>query len=232
VLPEIEELVRKATAIASAGGWPGPAPEHLLLAILDEPAGAAVLENAGADVAELRTQTHYILRGAPKRDIAIQPWLEAVEGVEAQSGRGPINVATLLAQLMAVPMAPIKLLEDQGVSRADVLSVIEHGVARTKSIPTARLVNGGRAVGAKGRYNIVFHNDSYTTYNFVCYLLERHFDLDPDEARDLALEISNTGSAALGPYKLKQALRLVEMIASEAYEAGFPLKLSCEALPD
>ena len=231
--PETEALVEHATQLARAGGWSGAGVEHLFLAMLDDDLGRSILTQAGARIDDLRTQIGWILRGAPKRDLDAAQWLSAIEALDLQARRGDLTVGLLLSHLMATRTAVTKILAEQGVSRVDVLNVVVHGTSRTTSIPSARVVRGAGEHRADKhvRYRVVFHNDQFTSIEFVCDVLDRHVGMRQATARSFATEVDHMGVASLGPYKLKHALKLIELVTREAHAAGFPLKLSCEPIP-
>jgi ATP-dependent Clp protease adaptor protein ClpS len=234
--PEITSIVESSRSLAQAGGWTGVTVEHVFLAILDDERGRSMLSQAGANVVELRMQIEGILRGAPKRgDIAMDPspWIAELDDQDVTRKRGSLTIGSLIWHLMNSQTAVAPLLAAQGVAGVDILNLVVHGISRTTTIPSARIVRGGGQLRADKRalYRVVFHNDQFTTVEFVCDVLDQHVGMGHDAARTFATEVDQTGSASLGPYKLKHALKLIDLVTREAHAAGFPLKLSCEAIP-
>jgi ATP-dependent Clp protease adapter protein ClpS len=233
--PEITSILETAINLAQAGGWSGVGVEHMFLAILGDEVGRTMLSGAGANVVELRMQIDGILRGTPKRDLShsLVAWVFEREADDVRRKRGSLTIGSLIWHLMNTQTVVKPLLAAQGVAPVDVLHLHVHGNARTTTIPSARVVRGGGDARADKRalYRVVFHNDSFTTFAFVCDVLDRHVGMGHDAARSFATEVDQVGSASLGPYKLKHALKLIGLITREAHAAGHPLKLSCEPVP-
>jgi ATP-dependent Clp protease adapter protein ClpS len=233
--PEITSIVETALKLAQAGGWSGIGVEHVFLAILDDQVGRSMLSQTGANVVELRMQIDGILRGTPKRDLShsLVTWVFEREADDVRRKRGSLTIGSLIWHLMNTQTAVVPLLAAQGVAPVDILNLVVHGISRTTAIPSARIVRGGGEARADKRapYRVVFHNDQFTTLAFVCDLLDRHVGMGHDAARGFAAEVDQAGSASLGPYKLKHALKLIDLITREAHAAGHPLKLSCEPVP-
>jgi ATP-dependent Clp protease adapter protein ClpS len=233
--PEITSIVETAIKLAQAGGWSGVGVEHVFLAILDDEVGRSMLSQAGANVVELRMQIDGILRGTPKRDLshALVAWIVEREVDDVTRKRGSLTIGSLIWHLMNTQTAVVPLLAAQGVAPVDILNLVVHGISRTTTIPSARIVRGGGEARTDKRalYRVVFHNDPFTTFAFVCDVLDRHVGMGHDAARGFAAEVDLAGSASLGPFKLKHALKLIDLITREAHAAGHPLKLSCEPVP-
>src|SRR5690606_32192594 len=116
--------------------------EHLLLALLDNPSASAVLRACGADVAKLSTdlrniiaETVPVLSGEDARDT--QPTLgfprvlqRAVYHVQS-SGRKEVTGANVLVAIFGEKDShAVYFLNQQEVTRLDIVNFISHGVAK------------------------------------------------------------------------------------------------------
>ena len=77
------------------------------------------------------------------------------------------------------------------------------------------------------RYKVVFHNDDFTTMDFVVKVLTVVFFKTAVEAERLMLEVHNTGSAVVGIYTCDVAKSKVRKATAMARAEGFPLRLEC-----
>ncbi|RKZ37132.1 MAG: ATP-dependent Clp protease ATP-binding subunit ClpA, partial [Gammaproteobacteria bacterium] len=116
--------------------------EHLLFALLDNPAAAKVLRSCGADVDQLRRELgEYLEESTPilpaDDDRETQPTLgfqrvlqRAVFNVQS-SGRKEVNGANVLVAIYGERESQAAyLLNKHGVTRLDVVNYISHGIAK------------------------------------------------------------------------------------------------------
>jgi ATP-dependent Clp protease ATP-binding subunit ClpA len=118
--------------------------EHLLYAIVNDPAGEEILAACGADPARLRAETRRHLeeevdtlpRGVhsaePIQTLAFRRALQiAILHVENSGREEGVSVGDLLAALLGQPKtAAAKMLLAQGVTRLDVLNYVSHGITK------------------------------------------------------------------------------------------------------
>jgi ATP-dependent Clp protease ATP-binding subunit ClpA len=118
--------------------------EHLLLALADDPDANDVLESVGIDLEALRKGLEEFLGAhvqaasedvVPTETASFRRVLEHALIHIQSSGREELDGAHLLASIFqAKDSHAVWLLEEQGVTRLDVLSYISHGIQRVGEI--------------------------------------------------------------------------------------------------
>lgn len=78
------------------------------------------------------------------------------------------------------------------------------------------------------RFKVVFHNDDYTTQEFVVYVLMRFFHKNEAEARHIMLTVHFKGAAVAGVYTKDVAETKAQQVMDLAREHGMPLLLTTE----
>ena len=78
------------------------------------------------------------------------------------------------------------------------------------------------------RYRVIFHNDDYTTMEFVVDALVRFFHKSQAEATHIMLTVHKKGSAVAGIYTRDIAETKVEEVMKHARESGMPLLVTAE----
>jgi len=77
-------------------------------------------------------------------------------------------------------------------------------------------------------YRVVFHNDDYTTRDFVVMTLMRYFHMTHSESTTLMLQIHTQGKGIAGIYPFDIATTKRTQVESLAREYEMPLRLSVE----
>lgn len=77
-------------------------------------------------------------------------------------------------------------------------------------------------------WKVIFHNDDSTPMEFVISLLVGVFKHDESYAKDLTLEIHNTGSAIVGIYTHEIAEQKGIEATQISRSNGYPLEISLE----
>ena len=124
--------------------------EHLLLALLDNPTAAEVLRSCGANLDELRRQlTQHIAEQTPKigteREVDTQPTLgfqrviqRAILHVQS-SGKKEVTGANVLVAIFGEKDShAVYFLQQQGITRLDVVNYISHGITKTPQPQSAK----------------------------------------------------------------------------------------------
>ena len=78
------------------------------------------------------------------------------------------------------------------------------------------------------KYDVVFHNDDFTTTDFVVKVLRQVFFLPEPEAIDIMLTVHNSGKGVAGTYVLDIARSKAQMTMRMARAEGFPLQVTIE----
>jgi ATP-dependent Clp protease adaptor protein ClpS len=85
-----------------------------------------------------------------------------------------------------------------------------------------------RKVEKAKRYQVIFHNDNYTTKWFVIDVLVRIFHMSETTATSFMLAVHNTGSGVAGVYTKDVAETKAAEVQEYAREFEMPLKVSVE----
>lgn len=78
------------------------------------------------------------------------------------------------------------------------------------------------------RYAVIFHNDDYTTREFVIHVLIEYFDKTEPEATHVMLTVHYKGSGVAGVYTKDVAETKVDQVHQAAEANGYPLRLTAE----
>jgi len=78
------------------------------------------------------------------------------------------------------------------------------------------------------RFKVIFHNDDYTTMEFVISVLMKFFHKSEAEAHHIMLTVHTKGAATAGIYPRDVAESKVATTMAHARELGMPLTLSTE----
>jgi ATP-dependent Clp protease adaptor protein ClpS len=78
------------------------------------------------------------------------------------------------------------------------------------------------------RYKVVFHNDDYTTMEFVVDVLRQFFHKSETEALHIMLTVHKKGSAVAGVYPRDVEETKVSEVTRHSRESGMPLLVTAE----
>ena len=78
------------------------------------------------------------------------------------------------------------------------------------------------------RYKVLFHNDDYTTMEFVVEVLKRFFHKTDTEAMHIMLTVHKSGAAVAGVFTRDVAETKSTQVMDYARENGMPLLLTTE----
>src|SRR5262249_33271605 len=148
------------------------------------------------------------------------------------TGRAQITLAGFLAAVVREKRTyAVAALKRQRVTQLSVTLHDAHGTSfgtATPKLPRARLLGRWRPArrDPANRYEVVFHNDDYTTQEFVTELLTTLFARSREAAAALIREVHERGTGSAGSYPIDEAQRLVKRATRAARRAEFPLRLS------
>ncbi len=77
-------------------------------------------------------------------------------------------------------------------------------------------------------YHVVFHNDDFTTCEFVVAVLMRFFYLNEQDAVRVMSQVHHHGSGIAGTYPLDIAQSKAKKVMTLAEQYGYPLQLTVE----
>lgn len=80
------------------------------------------------------------------------------------------------------------------------------------------------------RFQVLLHNDDFTTMDFVVRILQSIFHKNVDEATSIMLHIHEHGIGVCGTFTREIAEAKVNRVHLEAAEAGYPLKCTMEKI--
>lgn len=77
-------------------------------------------------------------------------------------------------------------------------------------------------------YRVIFHNDDFTTMEFVVKVLVEVFYKSQSEATTIMLAVHETGRGVVGLYSYDMAVSMTKRATAMARESGFPLRITYE----
>ena len=200
---------------------------------LDEPDGA--LDSGEADdMPDSDMSDDELSRDEPIPIEHFQVALQRAVDHAKSSGCEEVNSADVLVALLDRPVGGI--LNAHGVTRYDALTFICHGISKDaqpsthrgdvdRPVPKAR--SGGDAEGSP-RFKVRLLNDRYTSMDFVVFVLEKVFGLEPDEAERIMLEIHREGAGACGTFTRQEAEARATQVMNLARQHQHPLRCCVE----
>jgi ATP-dependent Clp protease adaptor protein ClpS len=81
-------------------------------------------------------------------------------------------------------------------------------------------------------YHVLFHNDDYTTMEFVVHVLIQFFHKSETEATQIMLEVHHKGYGVVGAFSRDVAETKAEQVMAYAKKHGHPLRVTAEPAED
>ncbi len=78
------------------------------------------------------------------------------------------------------------------------------------------------------QYNVIMHNDDFTTMDFVVAVLVDIFHKDDVTAQSIMMNVHKKGMAVVGKYPYDIAVTKVGAALARAKKAGFPFRMTVE----
>ncbi|MBQ0020573.1 MAG: ATP-dependent Clp protease adaptor ClpS [Bacteroidales bacterium] len=82
------------------------------------------------------------------------------------------------------------------------------------------------------QYNVIMHNDDFTTMDFVVMVLMTVFYKDRETATRLMMDVHHSDRATVGTYSLDVAKSKVDKATEMARQEGFPFLMTIEPAED
>ena len=79
-----------------------------------------------------------------------------------------------------------------------------------------------------GMYNVILHNDDYTTMEFVVEVLTTVFHLPVNKASKIMIDVHKKGKGIVGVFTWDIAQTKIALVHQLAKERDFPLKCTVE----
>jgi ATP-dependent Clp protease adapter protein ClpS len=238
--PEMRRVFDQALADVRDRRDPCITLEHLLRCVLSDPTGADILLKCGVDVDVLgRSLSSFLEQTSAARSTGASrslPYERVLDRARLHSqwvSSKRISVGDIIAQVFREPDEhAVTLLKKQGLTRLDVLRYVAHGFEKRDSsarLPRAEVVTSSPQMpSTPGRYDVVLHNDDYTTSEFVMELLAKLFGKTTTESNAICANVQKHGRGVVAEYDLKAGLKKLARADRRAEKAGFPLKLTLE----
>ena len=148
--------------------------EHILLALLHDPATADIIKACGGDLRALERELDKYLDAEieslpeedytePQQTVSFQRVLQRAAFHVQHSGRDTLDGAAVLTELLREPEShAVYLLEQQGIKRLDITSYLSHGVRKDGLVPRKRKAGAGAEEGGEDE-GVANPLDAYTT---------------------------------------------------------------------
>ncbi len=139
---ELQETLSRAFDSAAVRGHEYCTLEHLLLALIDERTGSAVITACGGDLDQLREELETSIVESndtmpegearpPEQTRAVQRVLQYAVSQSHNSGQKTVDSGQVIAALFHERRSTARyLLERQGITRLDVLNFVSHGIVK------------------------------------------------------------------------------------------------------
>jgi ATP-dependent Clp protease adapter protein ClpS len=241
----LNQSLTRAVGLAEARRHEYATPEHLLLALIDDPDAAPVLQACNVDLEKLRVAVWASISipdGQPLPEGTVpgtsHSFREDVQraAVHAKSiGREEINGADVLVAVLAGPAG--RLLHEQGMTRYDATIFISHGIAKdAPALPwrAGEILDHSepQALSSDSAGSSLFKvqllNDDYTPMEFVVYVLEEMFELEHEVAVRTMLQTHHEGVGECGTFLREEAEAKAAQVMNLARQYQHPLRCGLE----
>lgn len=81
---------------------------------------------------------------------------------------------------------------------------------------------------APNKFNVIMINDDVTPMDFVIQVLVLIYNKDPEQAKDIMLEVHEKGRCIVGTYSYEVAEQKCVETITESRKAGYPLDVIIE----
>jgi ATP-dependent Clp protease ATP-binding subunit ClpA len=174
--------------------------EHLLYALAHDPDGERILGACGVDLARLRRELDTFLKKSveqfargqqrePEQTLAFRRVLQTAVLHVQSAGRSEVNAGDVLAAIMQQPASQAaRSLDEQGVTRLDILNYISHGVSKFTNEGQFQEPDDGSVAGGVGQEGPSTARDPLGAYAINLTERARAGELDPLIGRTVELQ--------------------------------------------
>ena len=249
----LSQSLSRAIAQAEQQGYGVATPEHVLLALLDDPDAIPVMRACNVDLEKLRGD---VLASMPHSDYSPDPdeWDETLDSDESDeapegipiehfqvalelavdhaktSGREEVDSADVLVALLQRPVGDI--LRAHGLTRYDATTFISHGISKDVQATShaGGLVDQPDLHPPSAEptdspiFKVQLLNDNYTPMDFVVQVLTEIFGLEPDDAERVMLETHDEGAGTCGTFTREEAEAKAALVLDLARQHQHPLR--------
>ena len=233
----LHQSIRRALGIARQHGYDRATPEHLLLALIEDPDAAPVMRACHVDPKKLHRLVSTSLPGAnesakiqystidPRPNASFQSIIQRAVRHVHSVGQDVVTGAHVLVETFTEPAA--QLLCKQGMTRYDAVSYVCHGVVKQPAAEAGTIPESGTKLESTtngSTYEVVLLNDDYTPMEFVVWALREVFRFTHQDAREIMLSVDESGTGSCGLYSRVEAQDLARRVMQLAREREHPLR--------
>src|SRR5262245_12834587 len=215
-----DRTLRHALSMAEAQERDAVTPEHLLLALSDDPDAADVMQSCGTDLDALRKALAACLRTpAAAPDTRFYDIIRRAAELIQDTLELEVSGAHILVALLGDPAAGI--LQDHGMRPSDAIIRIKGTLRHRAAVrsPAATAPAGGAKLA-----EVKILNDDATPADFVVAVLERVFAMDRFVATRCMMEAHTHGTGTCGAFPRKIAADKAAHVLELARAHGHPLQ--------
>lgn len=240
----LEESLNRAVHLADERYHKYATPEHLLLALIDDPDASGVMRACNVDFNKLRQDLWACIESEPENAAVHRSrFANPTSGFQRVIQRAVIHAHSVSKQtatgadvLIAVLREPeshaARILQEHHVTRYDATRYISHD--RFEDDQVAERRDGAKPPGFPDNLegasvNVLLVNDDYTPMEFVVQVLQRIFDMDRATATRIMLQIHNEGTGSCGIYPYDAAKAKVTEVLDFARSHQHPLQCVLES---
>jgi len=217
-------LVDRAKTLAKERNHSSVVGEHVLLAALDTDWFAAAATAVGQDPRALAPHLEDALtrlgtsstHEAPTLSVEVLTLIRTAAAQASSNGSDRITPERLVGHVFR---SRAHLFRAAGVSRVALLRAMT-------SVHVASLLED---VDPRTEVDVVFHNDDFTTMEFVQSVLQKEFSLSLPEATAVMLLVHRSGEAVAARLYADEARDAVGKVLLRAEQEGMPLRISLRA---
>jgi ATP-dependent Clp protease adapter protein ClpS len=248
----LSQSLSRAIAQAEQQGYEVATPEHVLLALLDDPDAVPVMRACNVDLEKLRgdvlvSMPHWPYMqdldepdDAPDSDdpgdtLDSEEFDEAPEPIPIEHFQIVLNIAVDHAKtsgceeidsadvLVALLKRPVgDILRKRGLTRYDATTFICHGISKDAQASSRRDDVVNDATSPTFKVRLL--NDNYTQIDFVEHVLKQVLGLAEEGVERVVHEIHHEGAVACGAFTREEAEAKVAQIMELARQRQHPFR--------